>query len=187
MGPRPAVFLDRDGTILEDRGYLGDPAGARLLPGAAAAVARLNAAGLAAILVTNQSGIARGFYTEQDYRQVERRLEELLAQSGGRLDGQYFCPHLPEITGPCECRKPGGLLFRRAATDLGIDLAASWWIGDKLSDLEPSSPYGGRAILVETGEGGKHVVEARAAGFRVARDLAAAVETILSEQRRRQT
>jgi len=184
VDPRPAVFLDRDGTILEDRGYLGDPAGARLLPGAAPAVARINAAGLAAIVVTNQSGIARGFYTEQDYRQVERRLEELLAKSGARLDGQYFCPHLPEITGPCECRKPGGLLFRQAARDLGIDLGASWWIGDKLSDLEPSIPYGGRAILVETGEGREHVTQARGAGFRVAQDLAAAVEAILSERSR---
>ena len=187
MNPRPAVFLDRDGTILEDRGYLGDPAGARLLPGAAAAVARINSAGLAAILVTNQSGIARGFYSEHDYRQVERRLEELLARSGARLDAQYFCPHLPEITGPCDCRKPGGLLFRQAAKDLGIDLGASWWIGDKLSDLEPSSPYGGRAILVETGEGREHAAEASRAGFRVARDLAAAVETILSERSRTRT
>lgn len=186
MRPRPAVFLDRDGTLMEDRGYLGDPAGARLLPGAAAAVARLNAAGLAAIVVTNQSGIARGLFSEADYHRVERRLEELLAEAGARLDGQYFCPHLPEITGPCQCRKPGGLLFRQAASGLGIDLGASWWIGDKLTDLEPSRPYGARGILVETGEGRAHTAAALSAGFGVVPDLAAAVEKILRERGRGQ-
>jgi len=164
--PEVAVFLDRDGTIIEDRHYLRDPAQVRLLPGAAQAIARLNAAGMLAIVVTNQSGIARGLLTEADYRATERRLDQLLADQGARLDGSYFCPHLPEITGPCECRKPGPLLYRTAAERFGIDLAASWWVGDQTRDVAPAARFGGRGILV----GGADLPDLAAA---VARLLAA--------------
>ena len=131
MSARPAVFLDRDGTLIEDRHYLRDPEGVHLLPGAAGAVRQLNAAGVAAVVVTNQSGIARGLLTEADYRATADRLDELLAREDARLDGAYHCPHLPEISGPCECRKPAPLLYRRAAQDLDLDLARSWWVGDR--------------------------------------------------------
>jgi D-glycero-D-manno-heptose 1,7-bisphosphate phosphatase len=145
---RPAVFLDRDGTIIEDVGYPSDPGQIRLLPGAAAAIHRLNASGLLTLIVTNQSGIARGLLSEEDYRRTERRLDQLLAASGARVDGHYFCPHLPDVNGPCECRKPGTLLYRQAAQRFDIDLARSWWVGDRARDVLPASAFGARGVLV---------------------------------------
>ena len=101
-----AVFLDRDGTIVEDAGFLHEPGKVKLLPGAAEAIRRLNQRGYLVICVTNQSGIARGLYTAAEYTAVQRRLTELLAAHDAHLDGSYFCPHHPQFTGPCECRKP---------------------------------------------------------------------------------
>jgi D-glycero-D-manno-heptose 1,7-bisphosphate phosphatase len=179
MGGARAVFLDRDGTLVEDPGYLSDPAQVRLLPGVAAAVRQLNDADLRAIVVTNQSGIARGRYTLDDYFATERRLNELLLSEGARLDAHYFCPHLPEITGPCDCRKPGTLLYRQASERFGLDLPASWWVGDKLRDLVPATILGGLGILVETGAGREHSAEAHHQGFAVVSDLLSAVRFIL--------
>src|SRR5260370_29227227 len=113
--------------------YLHDPARARLLPGAAEGIRKLNSAGFLVVTVSNQSGIARGLYTVADYQAVQRRLEQLLNAHSARLDGAYFCPHHPDLTGPCDCRKPGTKLFRDAAADLGIDLARSWFVGDRPS------------------------------------------------------
>jgi len=106
MPERRAVFLDRDGTIVEDPppGYLHEPGKVRLLPGAAEAIRRLNTAGFLVVTVSNQSGIARGMYTVAEYAAVQRRLGELLTAHGARLDGAYFCPHHPDLTGPCDCR-----------------------------------------------------------------------------------
>jgi D-glycero-D-manno-heptose 1,7-bisphosphate phosphatase len=174
--PRPAVFLDRDGTIVEDPGFLHRPEAVRLLPGAAAAIHRLNAAGLLVVVVSNQSGIARGRYSADDYEAVQRRLVELLSAQDARLDAAYFCPHHPDVTGPCECRKPGTKLFRDAARDLGIDLARSWFVGDRPSDVAPAGALGGRGILVRTGEGPGHQPPS---GTAVAADLEAAVRRIL--------
>jgi histidinol-phosphate phosphatase family protein len=148
---RAAVFLDRDGTLIEDPGYLADPEGVRLLPGAVEAVGRLNRAGYVVVVVTNQSGIARGLLTEAQYLETERRLDQLLLERGARVDAHYFCPHHPDITGPCACRKPGVLLYRQAAERFGLDLGASWWIGDRPRDVEPAWTLGGRGILVRTG------------------------------------
>lgn len=148
MSGRAAVFLDRDGTVIEDTGYLGDPGGVRLLPGAAAAIARLNQAGLPVILVTNQSGIGRGMYDEAAFRAVQARVEELLALEGARLDAVYLCPHAPDLDPPCDCRKPALGLFRRAAAEHGIDLARSWFVGDRARDLSATAEWGGEAILV---------------------------------------
>lgn len=147
---RPAVFLDRDGTIIEDLHYVGRPDDVRLLNGAAAAVAKLNAAGILAVVVTNQSGIARGYFSEGDYTRVGRRIDEELARHGARIDATYMCPHHPEFTGPCDCRKPGTLLFRRAAEELDLDLARSWFVGDRLHDILPAEAFGAasRAVLV---------------------------------------
>jgi len=172
-----AVFLDRDGTLVDDPGYLADPAAVHLLPSGAEAVRRLGEAGWLRIVVTNQSGIGRGLFTEEHYAEVARRVTELLAEEGASLTASYHCPHRPDAG--CDCRKPGTALHRRAARDHQVDLAASWWIGDRLADLLPARALGGRGVLVRTGEGARHEAAAREAGFLVAADLAAAVEMVL--------
>ncbi len=181
-----AVFFDRDGTIVEDPppGFLHEPGKVKLLPGAAAAIKQLNDHGFLVVVVTNQSGIGRGLYTVADYAAVQRRLAELLAAHGARLDGAYFCPHHPRFTGPCECRKPGLKLFRDAAQALDIDFARSWWVGDRLADVQPAAALRGKsgnAILVVTGEGNLHQGQARASGVMVVADLPKAVDEILKD------
>jgi D-glycero-D-manno-heptose 1,7-bisphosphate phosphatase len=183
MSGRPAVFLDRDGTLIEDRNYLRDPAELQLLPGAAEAVRGLNAAGLAAVLVTNQSGIARGLLTEADYAAAVRRLDELLAAEGARIDAHYHCPHLPEISGPCDCRKPGPLLYRQAADALGLDLGRSWWVGDRVRDVEAAAGFGGHGILVLTGAGLEESRSLDGRRWPTAADLGGAVRGVLAAVR----
>ena len=179
--PRIAVFLDRDGTIIEDAAYLRDPGQARLLPGAAGAIRRLNDQRLLAIVVTNQSGIARGILSRNDYQLVERRVDELLRTAGARLDAHYFCPHLPELTGPCDCRKPGVLLYRQAAEEFHIDLRNSWWVGDRLRDVLPADAFGGHGIIVHGGACKSEAEDPGASRFQQARDLSGAVDFILRE------
>ncbi len=178
---RRAVFLDRDGTIVDDPppGFLHEPDKVRLLPGAADAIRRLNDAGWLVIVVSNQSGIARGLYDVDAYGAVQRRLAALLGDHGARLDGEYFCPHHPEFTGPCDCRKPGVRLFRDAAGALGVNLRRSYWVGDRVADVSPANALGGHGLLVETGRGPMQVGKARALGFAVVPDLAAAATAIL--------
>jgi D-glycero-D-manno-heptose 1,7-bisphosphate phosphatase len=178
---RRAVFLDRDGTIIEDTGYLHDSTRIRLLPGAPSAIRLLNARGLPALVVTNQSGIARGLLSLDEYHATERRLDELLAREGARIDGHFFCPHLPEVSGPCDCRKPGSLLYRQAAERFDLDLSRSWWVGDRARDVLPAREFGASGILVLTGAGESEAADARAQGFAQAPDLAGAVELILKE------
>jgi D-glycero-D-manno-heptose 1,7-bisphosphate phosphatase len=174
------VFLDRDGTVVEERDYLSDPAQVQLLPGAAAAIRRLRDAGFAVVIVTNQSGIARGLYGEDAYRAVQGRLKELLERGGAAVDASYHCPHHPDFSGPCACRKPGPALYGMAATDLGISLERSWFVGDKVSDVQGAARFGGRAILVRTGYGRQE--EARLPpGVPAVANLAAAAALILSE------
>jgi len=175
----PAVFLDRDGTVIEDTGYVHEPGKVKLLPGVAQAIKQLNESGFLAVTVSNQSGIARGLYTVADYTAVQRRLTELLEAHGAHLDGAYFCPHHPRFTGPCECRKPGLKLFRDAAAALDIDLPRSWWVGDRLTDVQPARALGGKAILVAAGEGNLDQGQARAMGAKVVADLTAAVAEIV--------
>ena len=146
-----AVFLDRDGTIIEDSGFVRDPGVVRLLPGAAPAIRSLRDAGFHVIVVTNQSGIARGLLTEAEYFSVAARMDTLLAAEGAVVDATYMCPHHPEVTGPCECRKPGTLHYRLAAERFGLDLARCWWVGDRPTDVEPAAALGGRGVLL--GEG----------------------------------
>src|ERR1700716_4311090 len=179
-GRHRAVFLDRDGTIVEDPGFLHEVEKVQLLPGAGEAIRRLNDAGYLVVVVTNQSGIARRRYTVADYEAVQRRLGELLAADGAHLDGAYFCPHHPLLSGPCECRKPGVKLFLEAQAAFDIDFSRSWWIGDRLSDVQPARVLGGEGILVATGEGNLHQGQARALGVMVVADLAKAVQHILT-------
>ena len=155
---RKAVFLDRDGTLIQERGYLKDPDQVALEQGAAEAVARLNRSGFAVVLVTNQSGVARGYYKEEDVAAVHRRLERLLEAEGARLDGVYYCPHYPEgvveeYRQACSCRKPAGGMLLRAAEDLDIRLEGSYMIGDKLTDAQAARREGLTGILVRTGYG----------------------------------
>jgi len=179
----PAAFLDRDGTVIEDTGFVRDPEQVRLVPGAAGAIARLHRAGWRAIIVTNQSGIARGLLSEQEYDAVHRRMMALLAAEGAAPDATYMCPHHPDLTGPCECRKPGLGNYRRAAREFDLDLGQSVWVGDRLTDLEPAAALGGRGILLRTGGGRAFEAEAAAAGYEVADDLAAAVGRVLDQPR----
>lgn len=150
---RPAVFLDRDGTIIDEVEYLSNPDGVVLLPGAGAALRDLASSGYALVVVTNQSGIARGMYTEDDFRLVQARLEDLLAEEDVRLDAALHCPHHPDFTGPCDCRKPALGLYTRAEEMLGLDLAASIYVGDRISDALPALSTHGRGYLVRTGYG----------------------------------
>jgi D-glycero-D-manno-heptose 1,7-bisphosphate phosphatase len=184
---RRAVFLDRDGTIIEDVSYLSDPNAVRLLSGAATAVKQLNDHKLLAIVVTNQSGIARGLLSRYEYQATEERVDELLAKHGARLDAHYFCPHLPELTGPCDCRKPGVLLYSQAAEQFNIDLGSSWWVGDRLRDVLPAEVYHARGILLHSGVDRTEAQDERATRFAHADDLAAAVNMILHEESQRRS
>jgi D-glycero-D-manno-heptose 1,7-bisphosphate phosphatase len=148
---RTAVFLDRDGTLTEERGYARTAEEIALLPGAGAAVRALNQAGLAAVLVTNQSGVGRGLFSLADLAAQHAALANLLAAAGAALDGIYFCPH--RLEDGCDCRKPGPALLRQAATELGLDLARSWVIGDRADDLALAAHGLRGALLVRTGYG----------------------------------
>ena len=149
MSGRPGAFLDRDGTIIHDANYVRDPDDVELLPGAAAAIARLNRAGVVVAVITNQSGIARGWLTQADYEAVRARLDELLAAEGARIDGTFMCPHFPDVSGPCDCRKPGLKLYREAIAEFGIDPTASLFVGDRWRDVAPGIALGGRSILLD--------------------------------------
>jgi D-glycero-D-manno-heptose 1,7-bisphosphate phosphatase len=176
---RRAVFLDRDGTIVEDPGFLHKPEDVKLFAGAAEGIRRLNAAGYLVVVVTNQSGIARGLYTVADYRAVEKRLGELLAKQKARIDASYLCPHHPQAPEPCACRKPRTKLFLEAQAELGIDFSRSWWVGDRLSDVQPAGTLGGKGVLVATGQGNLHQGQARALGVTVVADLLTAAAEIV--------
>jgi D-glycero-D-manno-heptose 1,7-bisphosphate phosphatase len=154
----------------------------RLIPGAAVAIARLNAAGYPVFLITNQAGISRGKLTWDEYFHVTAEMEAQLARDGARLEAIYVCPHAPERDGPCPCRKPGLLHYEYAARDFGIDLGRSWYVGDRLSDLLAAPALGatGRAFLVLTGHGAAEAAEAAEAGFESVADVPAAVERILA-------
>jgi len=158
VASRPAVFIDRDGTLTEEVGYVNHPERLRLLPRSAEAIGRLNRAGVPAVVVTNQAGVARGYFSEEVLHAVNRALVEQLARQGARLDGLYVCAHHPTEGQPpwradCDCRKPRPGLLRRAAAELGLDLERSTVVGDKASDLVPAAAVGARGVLVLTGYG----------------------------------
>ncbi len=151
-----AVFLDRDGTVNEEVGYLSDLSQLKLIPGSASAIKRLNDAGFLVVLVTNQSGIARGYFSESFVHETHALLKQMLQREGAHLDGIYYCPHHPtegktHYTMECECRKPGTGLIDRAARDFAIDVRKSYVVGDKWSDVELGQRAGARTILVRSG------------------------------------
>jgi D-glycero-D-manno-heptose 1,7-bisphosphate phosphatase len=158
MNPRPAIFLDRDGVVIEDAHYLASPEQVRLVHGSADAIAALNRAGWPVVVVTNQAGVARGLFTELAVEAVHAHLSEQLASYGARVEAYYYCPHHPagEVEAyrvACECRKPKAGMLLRAADELGLDLERSWMVGDRESDLEAGAAVGARTILVRTGYG----------------------------------
>jgi D,D-heptose 1,7-bisphosphate phosphatase len=181
---RPAVFLDRDGTVIEHVHYLSDPALVRLLPGAAEALRRLRRAGFARVLVTNQSAIGRGMLTLDRLEEIHAELERQLAASGATLDDIYYCPDAPfgddRTVVEHSDRKPGPGMLLRAADELGLDLDASWMVGDLISDVLAGHNAGCRSILVESGKNPSSDVVAAAGRYPVVADLAASVDMMLS-------
>jgi D-glycero-D-manno-heptose 1,7-bisphosphate phosphatase len=175
------VFLDRDGTIIEDTHFIRRPEDVRLLAGAAEAIAALNEKKIPVVVVTNQSGIARGIISVADYEAVVRRLDDLLAAKGAHVDRSYHCPHHPDVTGPCDCRKPGARLFRDALSDLGLRADDAVYIGDRWRDVAASRELGGRGILVPspmTYDDDR--LKARDAGIETAASLQEAVARLLT-------
>ena len=153
---RPAMFLDKDGTLIENVPYNVECAKVRLVPGGGQAVRLLSEAGYALVVVTNQAGIARGYFTPTDLHRVERCLRGLLDAEGVALAGFYYCPHAPDgvvaaYSSPCRCRKPEPGMLLHAARELHLDLASSWLVGDLLDDVEAAHRAGCRAVLVDSG------------------------------------
>lgn len=181
---RRAVFFDRDGTIIEERHYLSKISQVVLLPGAAEAVRLLSARGYIVIMVSNQSGVARGMFSENRVQEINQRLQELLKREGARFDAMYYCPHhpngsVPHYTCECSCRKPAPGMGLRASKEYGIDLASSYMVGDKTEDIEFGQNCGMiNAYLVATGHG-CHARLAEGYGIR-AKDALDAARQILN-------
>jgi D-glycero-D-manno-heptose 1,7-bisphosphate phosphatase len=179
---RRAVFLDRDGTLNADTGYVGRPEDVRLLPSAALGARALARDGFALVIVSNQSGIARGMMSEAQADAVDAKVLELLEREGVRIDASYRCPHLPDgavdrYAIDCDCRKPKPGMLVQAAADLGIDLSASWTVGDGQRDVEAGLAAGTRAVRLTdapTAGDGQRVFEAV--------DLAAAARIITAKE-----
>ena len=180
---RPAVFLDRDGTIIEEIDYLADVDRVELIPGAGAAIRALNEAGFLVICVTNQSGVARGLVTEETLEAIHVELSRQLAEHDARIDRYEYCPHHPEYDGvDSPRRKPGSGMLTDAAGVLGIDLERSWMIGDAERDLIAGEKVGARSILVATGKGEREHQRMREhSPPRFTADLGAAVQLLLGE------
>lgn len=172
---QPAVFIDRDGTISEEVGYVNHPSRFQLYPYSSTAIKLLNDNGWFAILVTNQAGVARGYFSEDVVKQVHQRLEDELIAASARLDGIYYCAHHPTVGEPpyrsdCDCRKPKAGLIKRASSDFEIDLAASWMVGDRYSDIELARNAGVQSCFVLSGYG-RGEYEYQRAGWKYHPDL----------------
>ncbi|MFQ5586700.1 MAG: D-glycero-alpha-D-manno-heptose-1,7-bisphosphate 7-phosphatase [Thermodesulfobacteriota bacterium] len=176
---RRAVFFDRDGTLNEEREYLSSPEGLVVLEGAIKAVKIINDAALMTVIISNQSGVGRGYFRSEDVDAVNDRLSEIMEEGGGRIDAFYYCPHRPEEG--CECRKPGTGLVERASRDLAIDPTRSYVIGDKASDMEMARRCGARGVLVLTGYGKEERERLSSPPDFVAGDVLEAVEWIVGD------
>jgi D-glycero-D-manno-heptose 1,7-bisphosphate phosphatase len=181
--PSSLLLLDRDGTIMVEKGFPKDPADVELIPGAAEAVRHLRALGLRAAVISNQSGIGRGDLCREDVERVNARLLALLAAEGAALDGIYYCPHAPEDD--CPCRKPKRALLEQAAAELGGDLARSFFVGDKKDDVDAGRNVRATTFLVRTGYGTSQTFPDGAGPDYVVADLAEAaakIEELLKEK-----
>lgn len=183
MTPRRFVLLDRDGTINIDRHYLADPAGLELLPHSLAGLQHLSRLGLGLAVVSNQSGIGRGYFTEETLDAIHLRLRQLLADGGVTLDGLYSCPHVD--ADDCGCRKPRPGMVRQAAAAHGFDPAAAFVIGDKACDIDLGRAVGATTFLVRTGAGSQATADVQQRADYVVTDLAeaaAVIATLLETQ-----
>ncbi len=165
-GTGRVIFLDRDGTVNEETHYLHRPEEVRLLPGAAEGIKRWNDSGFQVVVISNQAGIGRGYYTEKDFWAVNERLNQLLGEKGAHIDGFYFCPHHPkagigEYRRACRCRKPGIGMFEDAEKTFAVDKAHSYMIGDKRIDTQAGHNFGLRSVLVATGYGQEEAEQAQ--------------------------
>ena len=180
------MFLDRDGTLLEEGNYVDRLDRLVFFPYSIDAVRALNRAGFAVVVVTNQSGIARGLYTEEFVRESHDFVDEKLKAAGARIDGYYYCPHHPQGTVKklrldCDCRKPKPGQLLRAAADLDLDLARSFIVGDRWKDIDAGEAAGGRGVLVRTGYGRDEENARPPRGAEVVDNLAQAVTWILRQ------
>ena len=166
---QPTAFLDRDGTLIEERNYLSDPDQAVLLPGAAEGLKALMDQGFRLVVVSNQSGVGRGYFTEAQAHAVNTRVDEMLKAQGVDVAAWYICPHAPEQ--PCNCRKPFPGMVDQASADFAVDLASSIMIGDKDIDMKLATARGMRGFLVTSGHADKHIAWARENGFGVFADI----------------
>ena len=188
MKPRArgrAVFLDRDGVIVEEVNYLSSPGQLRLIPGSAGAIARLRKAGFRAVVVSNQSAVARGLLSLKGLGEIHRALVRLLRRRGARLDAIYFCPHHPRAGGRkgCGCRKPKTGMIEAAARRFRLDLSRCYLVGDSTTDIRTALNAGCRPVLVRTGKAGKDGLY-RAKPEKVCRDLSRAADWILARAHR---
>ena len=145
------VFLDRDGTIIEEKGYLNDPEAIALIPGVTQAIRLLNHLSLRTVVVSNQSGVARGYFPVSVVEEINKRLQSMLGEDGAFLDGMYYCPHHPDDE--CTCRKPEPGMLQAGAKELNVDLLSSYMVGDKADDIGAIHRVGGKGIVVLTGQG----------------------------------
>lgn len=175
---KPAVFLDRDGTLIDERGYLSDPNRIHFYLPVFAALRRLQKAGFKLVILTNQSGVGRGYFSLRQLGKINARFKSLLMKKGVRLDGIYFCPHHPEAG--CKCRKPQPLMGIRAARDLSIDLKRSFMVGDQLGDMKLAAQLKVPAVLVLTGHGRSARSDAKGWATKVTRNMTTAADWILS-------
>jgi D-glycero-D-manno-heptose 1,7-bisphosphate phosphatase len=181
-----AIFLDRDGTINEDVNFLSSPEQIVLIENSAEAIKEANELGLKVIVFTNQSGIARGYFTEEDLHRIHKRLDELLAEKGAKVDAYYYCPHHPtegngEYKVECECRKPKDGMLQRASREQNIDLKKSFVIGDRCIDIQAGKTAGATTILVLTGYGKEEYEKCKSENLEpdfVAENLKEAIEIV---------
>jgi D,D-heptose 1,7-bisphosphate phosphatase len=181
-----AVFLDRDGTIVEDIGYMNSPEQIKFIPGAVEAIKMLNEAGYKVVVISNQAGVARGLITEDMLQTIDKTLHKWILNGGAHLDGMYYCPHHPEhgvypYKQVCECRKPHPGLIKRAHRELDIDLSQSFMIGDKSSDIEAGKRAGTKTVFVLSGRGKEEQKKLKGKPDHIAQDLKQAVGWVLNQ------
>lgn len=181
-----AVFLDRDGTIVRDVGYMNTPEQIQFIPGSIEAIKKLNEADYKVVVITNQAGVARGLITEDMLQTIDKTLHKWILNGGAHLDGVYYCPHHPEYgvhpyKQECECRKPHPGLIKRAQRDMDIDLSQSYMIGDKATDVEAGKRAGTKTVFVTSGRGQEEKQKIKGQPDHIAGDLISAVNWILGQ------